>query len=77
MKENNYSFEAHPTTYFEYSYENKVYRYFPDFFENGVLVNPYNRNSFTDGKYLAKYNCMKNNNVIIFTGKDLKNMGII
>lgn len=47
------------------------------FFENGVLVNPYNRNSFTDGKYLAKYNCMKNNNVIILTGKDLRNMEII
>ena len=91
LKENKYSFEAHPATYFEYSYENKVYRYFPDFivngnfieikgdhfFENGVLVNPYNRNSFTDGKYLAKYNCMKNNNVIILTGKDLRNMEII
>lgn len=91
LKENNYSFEAHPATYFEYSYENKVYRYFPDFivngnfieikgdhfFENGVLVNPYNRNSFTDGKYLAKYNCMKNNNVIILTGKDLRNMEVI
>lgn len=91
LKENNYSFEVHPNIYFEYNYENKVYRYFPDFivngnyieikgdhfFENGVLVNPYNRNSFTDGKCLAKYNCMKSNNVIIITGQDLKNMGII
>lgn len=91
LRENNYSFEAHPNIYFEYTYENRVYRYFPDFivnnnfveikgdhfFENGVLVNPYNRNSFTDGKCLAKYNCMKENNVKVLTSKELKELGVL
>ncbi len=68
---------------FVYNYNGKDYLYYPDFivngkyveikglqfFENkdpnGKLINPYDRSE--DGKYEAKQQCMKNNNVEVIT----------
>ena len=67
-----------------YIYNNKEYKYFPDFeidgqlyeikgdhfFENGKMINPWNRND--DDKAQAKYICMLNNNVTILKFNEIK-----
>ena len=72
------------TKCFEYEYLGVVHKYFPDFeidgklieikgdhfFENGVMINPFNRE--LDGLFEAKHKCMLHNNVEIWTGKDYK-----
>lgn len=70
--------------FFIYYVDNKEFKYFPDFiiddefyevkgpqfFENGKMINPYNRNE--DKKYQAKYECMVTNKVHILLDKDIE-----
>lgn len=79
LKENNIKFEYQPNIKFEYEYNGKKHIYCPDFlikneyieikgnhfFENGKMVNPYDRTQ--DDKYEAKHQCMLKNNVRIIT----------
>ena len=69
---------------FTYTYNNIEYKYFPDFeidgqfyeikgdhfFENGKMINPWNRKD--DGKAQAKYICMLKNNVNILKFNEIK-----
>lgn len=82
LRDHKASFEVHPNIAFEYLYDGKKHYYYPDFRigknfvevkgshfkdENGNLCNPYNGNR---GIIVAKFECMKNNNVrILFTDK--------
>lgn len=66
-------------TFFEYEYNGKIHKYFPDFkvvnkyieikgehfFEDGRMINPFDRNQ--DELYEAKHQCMLENNVDIVT----------
>lgn len=84
LLDNNIEFKYHPDIYFEYEYNNKIYRYYPDFLINDKLyeikgdhffdknnnyINPYN-NKMND-KAFAKYQCMLKNNVKILKYKDI------
>ena len=83
--DHNLKIEYHSGDKFEYSINNKVHYYFPDFkigafyveikgdqfFDvNGNFICPYNRD--LDHMFAAKHDCMINNNVRILTGKDMK-----
>ena len=73
------------TDFFEYPFNGKVHRYFPDFKmpcglyveikgdqfvkSDGTLQNVYNKD---DLQYPAKYNCMVENSVVILTKVDIK-----
>lgn len=83
LEDHNIDFEYQPDIYFEYYYNDKKIRYFPDFkiqdkiyelkgshfFENGKLINPYNREE--DDLYECKHQCMKRNDVIILKSEDM------
>lgn len=85
--DNNFNFEYHPNISFEYKYDNHIYHYQPDFiingklyevkgghfFENNKMICPFNRNTYTDGKFEAKHQCMINNNVIILYANKTRN----
>ena len=83
--DHNLKIEYHSGDKFEYSINNKVHYYFPDFkigafyveikgdqfFDvNGNFICPYNRD--LDRMFAAKHDCMINNNVRILTGEDMK-----
>lgn len=83
LKNNGVYFEYQPKQTFEYTYNNKIFKYHPDFLvENyfveikgshffdtfGNFINPYNRN--LDGQYKEKYKCMLDNNIIIIRNCD-------
>lgn len=68
---------------FEYIFEGKKHKYFPDFKYKGQLIeikgkqflkkdgtwqNPYNEN--LSGLYEAKHQCIINNNIMVFFEKD-------
>lgn len=78
-KEHNLTCEYQPDITFEYEYDGKKHVYHPDFLINGKLyevkgeqffdekgkmINPYNRNDYTDGLAEAKHQCMLQNKVI-------------
>lgn len=79
LKDNGIDFTFHPNISFPYEYAGKVHSYYPDFlvdgtvteikgsqfFENGKMINPYDRTQ--DELYNAKYQCMLKNNVNIIT----------
>lgn len=70
-------FEYQPNVCFEYEYDGKTHRYYPDFrveneyielkgahfFKDGKMINPYD--STQDALYEAKHQCMLKNNVKI------------
>lgn len=82
-KENNISIERCPVK-FEYSYNQCIHYYFPDFkydgrlieikgnhfFENNKMINPYDRTQ--DDKYDAKYKCGLEHHVEFWLEKDYK-----
>ncbi len=84
--ENNILFEYQPSISFEYVYNDKIYIYQPDFlingrlyeikgdhfFVNGKMINPYDRSQ--DDKYMKKYECMKNNGIIIITKSHINHL---
>lgn len=85
LSENNIKFEYHPDIYFEYSYNNKIYKYYPDFIVNDELqevkgdqffdkdnnyINPYNNEKNT--KAYNKYQCILCNNIKILRYNDIK-----
>lgn len=77
LKENFIDFEYQPNIFFEYEYNEKIHKYFPDFkvgnvfyelkgsyfFENDKMINPYDRSQ--DDLYEAKHQCMISNGIII------------
>ena len=81
-KDNNLNISRN-TNYFEYEYNNKIHKYFPDFIINGTFIeikgdqffkddgtmcNPYDHSM--DGLYEAKHQCAINNGVkIILTSE--------
>ncbi len=83
---NNIDFMYKPEVFFEYLYDGKVHRYFPDFLVDDTLVeikgnqffedkDPSKRminpyNRDEDDLYEAKHLCMKQHNVIILTKDD-------
>ena len=84
LSDNNIPFEYHPDIYFEYEYNNKIYKYYPDFLINNELyeikgdhffdkegnyINPYNNKK--NDKAFAKYQCMLKNNIKILKYKDI------
>jgi len=84
LTDNNINFEYHPDIYFEYEYNNKIYRYYPDFLINNELyeikgdqffdnnnnyINPFNNKNNT--KVSLKYQCMIKNNIKILRYKDI------
>ena len=83
LKDNNVNFEYHPKYAFEYLFNNKIYKYQPDFLvENyfveikgehffdkyGNFINPYNKQ--LNEQYKEKYKCMLDNNIIIIRNCD-------
>lgn len=86
----NIDFTFHPNKYFLYSYDGKNHKYYPDFLVDGKYVeikgdqffnedgsarNPYDDNDTL--KTQAKFKCMKENDVILLRGDDLRALGII
>lgn len=74
----------HPNIYFEYEYNNKKYKYYPDFLvnnelyeikgdhffdENNNYINPFNKEK--NNKAFAKYQCIIKNNVKFLKYKDI------
>lgn len=80
------AFKYQPDTFFEYTFEDKVFRYFPDFqigdqwveikgdqfFEGDKMINPFDRSQ--DALYEAKHQCMLQNNVQIWRRNEMKNV---
>lgn len=78
-----YNIKRNPIKLF-FECDNKTYGYYPDFevngklyeikgdhfFENGILINPYDRNQ--DRIYKAKHQCMIDNNVIIIKASNVE-----
>ena len=70
-KDNNIDFEYQPNISFEYVFDNKVHKYFPDFkvgeklieikgdhfFKDGKMINPFRSKKWTDEQY--QYECDK------------------
>lgn len=84
LTDNNIMFEYHPNIYFEYEYNNKKYKYYPDFLvnnelyeikgdhffdENNNYINPFNKEK--NNKAFAKYQCIIKNNVKVLKYKDI------
>lgn len=84
LTDNNINFIYHPNVYFEYEYNNKTYKYYPDFLINNELyeikgdhffdkdnnyINPFNNKNNT--KAFLKYQCMLKNNIKILRYKDI------
>lgn len=81
LKDNNYLFEYHPNKYFEYKKEEKICRFYPDyfindqyveikgdhFFKNNRLYNPWSKN-YED----EKMKCITDNNIKLLTRYSLK-----
>ena len=76
------NFEYQPKICFQYSFNGKNHKYFPDFIvdgkyieikgdhffkEDGTMYNPFDHTQ--DGLYEAKHQCMVNNNVEIWNSK--------
>ena len=87
LKDTHINFVYQPDIYFEYEYEGKIHRYFPDFEidgkfyeikgdqflkEDGKWQNPFDHGK--DDLYEAKHQCLLKNNVIILTYNDLKDV---
>ena len=85
LEENNIQFTYHPKIKIPYTdMYNKVHYYFPDFKVNDKLIEIKGDDQIQNGTMIdksdpsknyianAKYQCMKNNNIEILTGKDLK-----
>lgn len=84
-KDHGESIQRCPCSY-EYIYNNKIYTYIPDFLYNGQIVELKGPQFFKDDKmicpfdnkkndlYQAKYQCMKNNKVVILTINNLKHI---
>ena len=79
LKDNNVDFEFHPNKSFNYIFENKQHKYFPDFNINGLIIEiksdhllkkMYKENTLDN----AKYNCMKENNVVILNSIYIKHV---
>ena len=85
-KINNIPCEYQPNITFEYTYDNNIHHYHPDFlidgnlyevkgeqfFDGDKMICPYNRNEYKDGLAEAKHQCMIKNDVIILKGNDIK-----
>ena len=85
--QNNIKYEYHPDIYFEYDFNGKTHRYFPDFIVyysdaefdiidikgDHLLKNMINNENI---KEHAKYLCMLKNNVKLLISQDLINLGI-
>lgn len=85
-KINNIPCEYQPNITFEYTYDNNIHHYHPDFlidgklyevkgeqfFDGGKMICPYNRNEYKDGLAEAKHQCMIKNDIIILKGDDIK-----
>lgn len=84
LTDNNIKFEYQPNIYFEYTVNNKIHKYFPDFCienklyeikgtqffnESGEFIDPYKNNML---KAKCKYQCMLDNNVKILKEEDIK-----
>ena len=77
LKDENADFEYQPDIFFEYEYEGKTHKYYPDFrigneyvelkgayfFKDGKMINPYN--NAEDALYEAKHQCMIKNGIKI------------
>lgn len=82
-KLNNFDFEYQPNILYQYTYDNKTHIYQPDFlingkvyevkgdhfFEGDKMICPFDRTK--DSLFDAKYQCMKDNNVIILKESDI------
>ena len=87
-KDNNINCEYQPLITFEYEYDGKIHHYHPDFlingkiyevkgnhfFEGDKMICPYNRT--IDDFFEAKYQCMRDNNVIILTKYEIENLNL-
>lgn len=89
LTDNKINFVYHPETFFNYSVDNEIHRYFPDFivdneyieikgeqfFKENNMVYPYIKNNMKYTKLLeSKYECMKQNNVKILRINELRNV---
>ena len=85
LSDNNINFEYHPNIFFNYEFNGKIYRYFPDFKienqlielkgnqflkEDGTWKNPFDRSQ--DDFFEAKHQCALKNNVKILYSNDYK-----
>lgn len=84
LKDNNIPFEYHNKTYFNYDFEGRKCRYYPDFIvgdkvyeikgdqffnENNVMINPFD---LSDRKPQYKQKCIQENNVILIRSKEIE-----
>lgn len=87
LKDKGEEFEYQPNIYFEYEFDGKIHRYFPDFKidniyyeikgnqflkEDGTWQNPYDHSQ--DALYEAKHQCLLKNNIKILNFEDLENV---
>ena len=87
-KKYNIPCEYQPNIKLEYSFENILHIYHPDFiinnklyevkgnhfFDGDKMICPYDRDEYKDGLAEAKHQCMIKNGVIILTGNDIKKL---
>jgi len=89
LSDNKKQFEYHPNKFFEYSCNNKIHRYFPDFlvennyieikgeqfFKNDEMIYPYHNNNNVYNELInAKYECMKLNSIILIRKNEIRNI---
>ena len=77
LKDNNIDFEYQPNIKINYTFNGKIFRYFPDFKVNNELIEIksdylFNKMLIENTKANAKFNCMKENNIKILFYKDIK-----
>ena len=77
LKDHNIDFDFHNNISFEYIFENKKYRYFPDFLINEQYVEIKGKHllewmKIPNTKDYAKYECMIKNNVKIISDEEIK-----
>ena len=85
-KINNIPCEYQPNITFEYTYDNNIHHYHPDFlidgklyevkgeqfFDGDKMICPYNRNEYLDKMAESKHQCMIKNGIIILRSDDIK-----
>lgn len=83
LKDNNIKFKYQPNISFDYIYDNKIHKYFPDFLINNILyeikgdhflknntmICPYDHSR--DAIFDIKFKCMQYNNIKILTKTEL------
>ena len=87
-EEHNLNFEYQPNVLFEYEFNNEKHYYHPDFliegklfevkgehfFDGDKMINPFNRNDYTDNIAEAKHQCMIKNNITIIRKNIIDNI---